>query len=245
MEKTLNLNGQSYAVRRIGTSSQKASVRINRTRITIRVPVSWQREEAFKTFLELEKKAVQEIEKQPEKFKAVQPVEFFNGQEITVLGKPFKILAIPGNTKCSRARLIGDAVEVTVAGGIDDETKKQHVSNLARRVISHALLPIVETRVRELNDKYFQFSLNAVFIKEQSSKWGSCSVNRNVNLNFKLFFAPEEVFDYVIIHELSHLKEQNHSEAFWNLVASAVPNYQEARKWLRENGSKLGVGGEG
>ncbi len=244
MEKIVEVNGVKYIVKKVGTLSQSATVRIKNGVVLIKIPTSWPREVGFQTFMELEKKAFKQLAKNPEHLQALKSTEFFNGQEVTILGKPFKILVQEGNAKSSSAKLVGEVVEVAVASGIDESTQKQHVSNLARRVISHALLPTVQGRVSELNAKYFQFEFNKVFIKEQFSKWGSCSQNRNINLNFKLFFSPQEVFDYVIIHELSHLKEQNHGEAFWNLVTSGAPNYKESRKWLKENGAKLGIKGE-
>ena len=69
--------------------------------------------------------------------------------------------------------------------------------------------------------------------------WGSCSEKGNINISTRLLFAPEDVLEYVCIHELAHLIEQNHSEKFWQLVKNAMPNYQEKRKWLKENGDSI------
>lgn len=78
-------------------------------------------------------------------------------------------------------------------------------------------------------------------IRDQSSRWGSCSVKGSLNLNYKLVMAPPQVADYVMVHELCHLREQNHSKRFWSLVQSLVPDYKAHRKWLRENGPGLEV----
>jgi predicted metal-dependent hydrolase len=92
---------------------------------------------------------------------------------------------------------------------------------------------------RELPDRLLelasQFGLRAsrVSVRNQQSRWGSCSPNGHICLNWRLVTMPEWVRDYVIIHELMHLKRLDHSTKFWKLVAAACPQYQEARAWLR------------
>ncbi|MDO8804161.1 MAG: M48 family metallopeptidase [Elusimicrobiota bacterium] len=74
-----------------------------------------------------------------------------------------------------------------------------------------------------------------VFIKDQRTLWGSCSGRKNLNFNWRLAAAPPEALDYVVIHELCHLREMNHSKRFWDLVRAACPDYKARRKWLRDN----------
>lgn len=71
-----------------------------------------------------------------------------------------------------------------------------------------------------------------VSIRKQKSRWGSCSSIGNLNFNYRLGFLPFELMDYIVVHELCHIKEYNHSKAFWNLVAEAYPNYIQLRKAL-------------
>lgn len=80
---------------------------------------------------------------------------------------------------------------------------------------------------------------NRIAIREQKTRWGSCSSKGNLNFNWRLIFAPEEVVDYIVIHELAHRKEMNHSKAFYDVVASVMPDYKEQQKWLREHGDSL------
>lgn len=79
---------------------------------------------------------------------------------------------------------------------------------------------------------------NRVAVRNQSRRWGSCSGKGNVNLNLKLIMAPPEILDYVVAHELCHLRHPNHSPDFWNLLARTVPDFAERRRWLKENGHK-------
>ena len=78
-----------------------------------------------------------------------------------------------------------------------------------------------------------------ITVRNQVSRWGSCSSKGNLNFNCLLALVPEDVLDYVVIHELCHLKQMNHSPAFWREVEKVMPDYAEKRKWLRAEGEKL------
>ena len=75
-----------------------------------------------------------------------------------------------------------------------------------------------------------------ISIREQKTRWGSCSSKRNLNFNCLLMLAPAEILDYVVVHELCHRKEMNHSKAFWVEVEKVLPDYRESVKWLKEKG---------
>ena len=76
-------------------------------------------------------------------------------------------------------------------------------------------------------------------IRNQRTRWGSCSTGGTLSLNWRLIMAPSGVIDYIVVHELAHLSEQNHSEGFWQMVREQVPDYKEKSEWLDENSTKL------
>ncbi len=80
-----------------------------------------------------------------------------------------------------------------------------------------------------------------VSVRNQSSRWGSCSQRGTISLNWRLIQLPDPVRDYIIIHELMHLREMNHGPAFWSLVAGACPDYQTHERWLKEHAARLGM----
>jgi predicted metal-dependent hydrolase len=85
----------------------------------------------------------------------------------------------------------------------------------------------------------FGFRYGRVSVKEQKSRWGSCSRAGNLNFNWRLLLAPMPVLDYVVVHELAHLREHNHGPRFWALVAAVCPEHRVHRRWLREHGHEL------
>lgn len=76
---------------------------------------------------------------------------------------------------------------------------------------------------------------NDILISDLKYRWGSCTLKGNLNFNWRLIKAPQFVFNYVVIHELAHLIELNHSERFWNIMKVQMPNYLEAKEWLKGN----------
>lgn len=97
---------------------------------------------------------------------------------------------------------------------------------------------ILISRLSELSRKY-GFSYNKVFIKNQKTRWGSCSARNNINLNIKLILLPGELMDYVLLHELVHTKIKNHSKRFWDELNRFVPNARSLNRQLRKSGVGL------
>ena len=89
-------------------------------------------------------------------------------------------------------------------------------------------------KVRVFADR-MQVKVNRIAIKEQKTRWGSCSLKGNLNFNWKLVLMPERIQNYVVVHDLAHRKQMNHSSEFWNEVFLELPDYSACRKWLREH----------
>ncbi len=82
-------------------------------------------------------------------------------------------------------------------------------------------------------------TFGGITVRDQKTRWGSCSARGNLNFNWRLILAPEPVLDYVVIHELAHRKEMNHSKQFWDIVEAMMPDYRIQRQWLKEHGDQL------
>jgi predicted metal-dependent hydrolase len=111
-----------------------------------------------------------------------------------------------------------------------------------RRALEHWYRRQAETVFDERLARYnqvYQYRYARVTIKAQKTRWGSCSRQGNLNFNWRLLLAPLPVLDYVVIHELCHLCEMNHSPRFWQLVAVTCPDYATHRRWLQTHGQQL------
>ena len=92
---------------------------------------------------------------------------------------------------------------------------------------------LCQTRLEYFN-QFYELTYNRVAIRNTRSRWGSCSSKKNLNFNYKIVFLPPELQDYLIVHELCHLREMNHAQQFWDLVAQQIPDYKQRIKELRE-----------
>ena len=104
--------------------------------------------------------------------------------------------------------------------------------------LAEQALTVLPLRVKHFA-KLIGVTYGRITIRNQRSRWGSCSGEGNLNFNCLLMLAPQEVQDYVVVHELCHRKEMNHSPRFWAEVERILPDYKQRRKWLKDNGGAL------
>ena len=178
-----------------------------------------------------------ELLRQPELQQRFQQRHYADGMNLQVGRYTYTLRFHETQKRSHYARLDGQSIHIELSTQGNQNSQKA-ISHLISRCVARHQLPYIEKRVRELNNRYFQKTINKVRLKLNQSNWGSCSARGNINLSTRLLFAPEVVIDYVIIHELAHLIELNHSPAFWQLVADVMPDYREHERWLKENSSK-------
>jgi predicted metal-dependent hydrolase len=116
----------------------------------------------------------------------------------------------------------------------DSSSLREAVEQDLRRVAQAELVP----RLRQFAVEH-GLDVRRVTIRNQRSRWGSCAHSGHIALNFRLVQMPDHVRDYVLVHELMHMRQQNHSRRFWRLVEAAFPGFREAERWLRANGRSL------
>lgn len=126
--------------------------------------------------------------------------------------------------------------------GVLEQQKSARIE-FSKKLLAEGLgklfLPRVQARVLELNRQHFNATLTKISMRYTNSRWGSCSSSGSINLSTRLLLTPAEVRDYVIIHELAHRFEMNHSQRFWALVGHAMPEYREHMTWLKLNGAAM------
>lgn len=163
--------------------------------------------------------------------------------EFTVLGKYFKrVIKYPSPSMENYFIFDSETNELQLF--ISENLDYQHREKVSNLLIFNYLK---KTYAKELNDliryynaKYFNRNIRAVRLKNNTSNWGSCSKTGNINISAKTLLLPYDIFEYVIIHELAHLIELNHSKAFWKIVEDILPNYKKMERFLKEFGFKYG-----
>ncbi|MSO14320.1 M48 family metallopeptidase [Rickettsiales endosymbiont of Trichoplax sp. H2] len=152
-----------------------------------------------------------------------------NKNQYPIFGKYYDVV----HAECrlmKYAKIEGDIIKVY--------GMKQDINNSLKQLF----INIITNKINELCQFYankHNFSYKKIFIKDLKTKWGSCSSLKNLSFNWRIIFAPIEVVEYLVVHELCHLKEMNHSKKYWKLVEEIYPNYKEQCLWLRKNGTKL------
>lgn len=127
---------------------------------------------------------------------------------------------------------------IRLSSDIDADQFREEAYNAVEKWYREQAKAILIPWTEEIAAKH-GFTLKKIAIRGQKTRWGSCSSNGNLNLNWRLLFAPSPAVEYVIIHELCHLRELNHSKRFWRLVGQYCPDYRRWRKWLKDHGSSL------
>lgn len=171
-------------------------------------------------------------------FNKYQNLDYQNEDTLVVGQKQYLIKITEAKRKTSGGRLKGGIITLTMSDDLNANERSKAIGSLLSRLVAADQLPYIQERVQALNQQFFQKRIKSIKLKYTHSRWGSCSHSGNINLSTRLLFAPQAVIDYVIIHELAHLIEQNHSHRFWALVEKAMPTYKEKEAWLSEFGGQ-------
>lgn len=150
-----------------------------------------------------------------------------------IMGEELEIVHVQRPFKKAKVKLEGNQIQIHA-----HEFDKQECTEAVHKFfLKYAKRELVE-RAQALAD-HLGFRVNSFSVRNQKSRWGSCSTAGNINLNWKLLFVPLAVCDYIFVHELCHLEHHNHSKTFWSLVEEFDPEYKAHDKWLKVHGHKI------
>lgn len=163
--------------------------------------------------------------------------EFISGEEFLYLGKHYQLQIFDGGQK--GISIEGDNLKLFF--GNQSTLREPRIR--AGRMLEKWFKQKAEENLSERTAYYAEImdlKFGDLKVRNYKSQWGSCSSRGDLKYNWRLIMAPLEILDYVVVHELSHIKHHNHSKAYWALVENHMPDYKLRRKWLRENGGSLG-----
>ncbi|MBN8649048.1 MAG: M48 family metallopeptidase [Caulobacterales bacterium] len=164
--------------------------------------------------------------------------QFISGEAVAYLGKNYRL-----------KRLVGEETGIILKGGYLSIGVKPEWSEGQCEV--HIRLELGkwfrEQSMKRLKSKVKKYSEiirvkpKSIKVQKLDNKWGSCSPEGDIIFNWRIISAPHSIIDYVVVHELCHLIEHNHSENFWNHVSRIIPDYKKHKEWLKYNGDRLGL----
>ena len=234
---TLTQGDWNIPVKIIREMRMGARASISKVGATCRIPIQLDQADDKKTVDSLQKWILKQVEGSIELQKSFQPHIYRSEQNLEVQGRLSTINTLYKDRKSGTAkRLSKNQIQLILPVGQPQANENLMVRKLISKEIAKDFILPIQDRVHELNDRYFKHEVQDIRLRYNRSNWGSCSNTGNISLSTRLLLAPQDVIDYVIVHELAHISEFNHSDNFWSLVEDALPNYKQQVHWLKTKG---------
>jgi len=213
------------------TKRRRLTITIERDRsVVVRAP-EWMSDEKIREVVESKRQWIYEKTSHSQKYKGLPHPpgkELVSGESALYLGRQYRIEIVKNGLKdvqFSQKFLIPAGEKNKKSGALQEWYINRAKQKIIPRVRSHARSLGVDVVHVKVTDSHF--------------RWGSCTTRDNVNFNWRLIKAPMFVIDYVIVHELAHMIEANHTPKFWNIVSAQAPTMEKAKTWLKEHGQLL------
>ena len=214
---------------------RSATLRVDQSGVSFRVP----KEIGQQKIVELVEKKTAWIRKKLEYEASLTPpvrVGFESGDPIPYLGKSYKLKVQVGDYP--QVEMVGQDISVSVVA--------KHLTNppYIRSVLERWFLDEAAILLSQRLDFFAPLvgvRPTGIQVKAYKARWGSCKMDGQIQFNWRLIHGPVDVLDYVVVHELCHMLQHNHSAAYWSEVARVMPDYKVRRKWLSENGNSLTI----
>ena len=230
----IEINGKRFTLIREASRNRNAWARLREDILTITIPSRWPEPEKRRIGDELLAKAMKAIEKGRWTGVSAKKVGFSHGQKLELMGRALEIEFVSAGR--FRAKMTDGGSRLVVMMDESHPKKHEKASAIAKGCIIGMLMPELKERIGRINDTHFKARVRRITIRDNLSRWGSCSRDGSISLNLRLLFMPQTILDYVIVHELAHTRYRSHGPRFWALVGSVMPDHKERRKWLRDNG---------
>lgn len=235
--REISINEKVFRITIIYEKRKNSRVSITKTGINIRITTFISKKEQAQQVEKFIKWAKDTILKKEISFTKNEKT-FINGDILKLYDKEVTIEIIETNGARVSGKIDSEKIIIKIPQLVKTENKNDYLSKMISRLIAINYKEKITKKLSDFNNIHQFGKLNNVRLKNNSTNWGSCSSKNNINISIRLLLAPEWVVDYVLIHELSHLKHRNHSTSFWQEVEKAYPTYKEAEKWLKLNSSK-------
>jgi len=235
---SITVNGKELPVELVFERRRGHRFAITRKRIILRLPLGIDEREVPIRLAELQDWVGKVSAQKTSILTPFTPKEYSTGDVIKVGARQYFLDIEEEDRGSHSGKLVGNTIALYLSNRSTPTHRAKAIKTLLSRIIAADFQTEISHRVHAWNLRTVNKPIKGVFLKYNHSNWGSCSHNGNINLSTRLLFAPEVVQDYVIVHELAHLVEPNHSDRFWALVEGYFPNYQEQEAWLKKHGGE-------
>ena len=180
------------------------------------------------------------IQNKLRQFAELEPVKlkrYVSGEQFPYLGRRYRLSLIQGE-EGDQVKLIAGALQLGVGGVEEGEAQQQFVKQRLEQWYRYQ----AEQQLRRRTEHYaaqLGVEPRVVRVRGYKSRWGSCFSNGEIRYNWRIILAPQAIVDYLVVHELCHLLEMNHSPRFWHCVEQILPDYRGCRAWLKQHGTEL------
>lgn len=228
----IELNGTDYPYHLVRSNRKSIAIQVKTDgSIHVRAPYRVSTVEIERFLIKKKEWITNTVQRVSSARSTVRPVMFETGDPLYYLGKKY-ILEVNVTAGRKRAGITMTAERIVMSLGPDiGKTERQAILEHWYRQQAGKLI----TEKAERFSRILSVTYAGIRIKEQKTRWGSCSSKGNLNFNWHIVMAPEAMVDYLVIHELCHLIHMNHSPEFWQCVESLCPERKSAIKWLKEN----------
>lgn len=237
-QKTIRMQtiqGDGFTVSVVKSSRRKTTaLKIKNGEVSIHIPTR-QSIEVARRFVQQKTPWIQQkLHQQAQQSLSLPEKHFIAGEPFLFLGKPYSLQLVPVDRPTTT---IKTTQSIEIHGRLNKLSK---VAVRATLIIWYKQQAELYLRSQSaFLTTQTGLSPRSITVKTYKARWGSCRMNGDIQYNWKLMLAPPDIIDYVIIHELCHLQQHNHSSAFWQLVQTHYPNFKMARSWLKNNGASL------
>ncbi len=219
------LEGFAFPVKVIRTARKKSvGIYLDGGLVTVRAPM-FLSERRVRALLVKQTPWIEK--KRNEQSARIPPKKYVDGEVFAYLGRNYRLRVTNGDTPC--LRLKGGCLVATIRATDTPETIRCLLHDWYHGHAHRHLVAKTERLAKRVG-----VTPQSVSVKNYKSRWGSCSVNGDITYNWHLILAPHRIIDYVVIHELCHILEHNHSPRYWAHVARLVPAWKECRNWLKQ-----------
>tara|TARA_B110000879_G_C11151420_1_gene504803 strand:+ start:1400 stop:2188 length:789 start_codon:yes stop_codon:yes gene_type:complete len=231
------VDGNEIPIKRYYERRKNVRISIGKDSVLLRIPSFMNKDQRHSYHVWAKEWLIMQLKKSQSSLDHLIPINYLSGDRISCMEMHYTLHIEEKKRSSSGAKIKEDRILLSLDEKLFGVNKSEIIKTALSRVFAKKYKHEVEKRLELINKHYFGHAVKSLRLKYNKSNWGSCSNSGNINLSTRLLMAPQWVLDYVIVHELAHMNEMNHSKKYWAIVEKVYPEYKKAEKWLKAYGS--------